>query len=388
MNAPIVSFNHVGKTFDVDGFCFLRRNRPEDLNFRFHTGTKDGIPVNLDVSGIKLRGRFYADLFLRGDPDGPALQGRVAIRDADVNYLGSSSSSGSGKSPEGFVDRINWHVDFTALDRVSYINPLVTVVLQPQSRIGFRNRMADSNFHITGRITAAHGALDYLSHQFKVESPTYLEFRKVTGGYAPWLTFKGSTAMRDEDQEQVTVYITYDGILSGDFKPSFHSEPMKTQAEVMALLGVQSSTPDADQAKTKQNVLSKSTDLLASIGLAPLSRMVRKGVGLDFFTIRTSVVRYFLERESLDSLDPKRQLNILRDTQFTFGKYLTSFLFLEYTLSLKEDPGMRGDLVPAHQVGLELSFSPFNLGYSLRQTEKSGYNDFEQNFEIRFRKRF
>ena len=379
-------------SFLLNGYCYLRKNNLEDLNFRFATGRDKGLPVTLDISGFKLKGKVFADLFLRGDPDGPDLQGRVAVRDADIQYMGGSSGSGSGSgsgSSESVADRIRWHVDFTVLDGVNYLNPLVTAVIKPQSRIGFRNRMADSNFRIQGKLDVSHGSLDYVSHQFKLEDPTYLEFKRAGSGYDAWLVFKGKTTVKDDNQESINIYISFTGSLSGEIKPTFYSEPSKTDQEIKKLLGIQISSTDTVDDGKSGNFLYKSTDLISSIGfLQPLSKEIRQRIGLDMLTIRTSVVRYLLERESLDSMDPKRQLSIWRDTQFTLGKYLTSFLFLEYTLMLKESTKTPGDLVSAHKVGVELSFSPFNLGYSLKQTQKSGYSDYEQSFEIRFRKRF
>jgi len=384
-----VSASVGGETFLLNGYCYLRRNRVEDLNFRFATGRNKGLPVALDVTGFQLKGRVFADLFLRGDPGGPTLQGRVALRDADIYYMGGTSGSSSGSSSEGLAEGINWHVDFTALDGVNYVNPLVIAVIKPQSRIGFRNRMMDNNFRIKGRLDVVHGSLDYVSHQFSIETPTYLEFKRVGSGSDAWLNFKGKAVVKDEHQENINIYILFFGSLSGKLEPTFYSEPGKTDQEIKTLLGIQLASSGATSDKNSASFLYKSTDLLSSIGiLQPLSKEIRQHVGLDLFTIRTSVVRYLLERESLNALDPRKQLSVWRDTQLTLGKYLTDFLFLEYTLMLRESIETPGELLPVHQVGVELSFNPFHFGYSLRQTQESWNSDYEQNVEIRFRKRF
>lgn len=361
----------------LHGGAYLRNDGLEDMDLRIRTDRKEGIRLNLASSSMRIAGKALTDLFFKGDMQRPLLQGRVAVKDMEFSYLPDGSPSG----PETFFDRINWDVEFTILDNVSYQNSLVTAWVKPQSSIRFRNRMADRDFQITGRVDVMRGSVDYINRQFRIEQPTYLDFKRRGEGFEPWLSFKGKTAMKDENLDSLTVYMTYNGPLSGSIKPVFYSEPSRTEKEIKLLLGLESQSDDNGQAAQQNNLLMQSSELLTLLGLRPVSQIIKKKLKLDLFSIRTPLVRNLLEGEAFNPA-------VFRDTQFSLGKYLTSFLFVEYTLTLKESSDRLGDLLPAHQLGLEFDLSFINLGYFLAPTEQSSYRDYEHSFQLRFRRRF
>jgi len=372
-------------SLSVRGKAFIRNGEVDDIDVRLQTDRKHGLDLDLVDPEIRSSGGALADLFITGNINAPHVQGRVALHDNEFFYMEDSAIP----SKENWIKRIRWNLEVAVLDGVSYVNQLVTAMIQPGSSLHLKNSIIDKDFLVSGRVTASRGTFDYINHEFRIEQPTYIEFRRTSFGLDPWLAFRGRLRLKDEELENVDIYLTFAGPLSTGINPVFSAEPERSQDEIRVLLGIeQPDTTSADGRRKNENIMLRSTELISLLGLKPLTKEIREWFGLDIFTIRTPIVRNILERESLDALDPKRQLSIFRDTQFSLGKYLTSFMFVEYTLVLKDDLQSFGDVLPTHQVGLELSFDFLNLGYLIKPTEKSGFGEYEQSIELRFRQRF
>ena len=376
--------NGKGKV-SIQGKVFVRNGELDEIDARLQTDREYGLDLNLNDPEIRSEGGVLADLFITGNINAPNVQGRIALHDNDFYYMEDSAIP----SKENWIKRIRWNMEVAVLDGVSYVNQLITAMLQPGSVLYLKNSIIDKDFLVSGRVVASRGSFDYINHEFRIEQPTYIEFKRTSFGLDPWLAFRGRLRLKDEELENVDIFLTFSGPLSLGINPVFSSEPERTQDEIRVLLGIeQPDVSGVDGRRKSENIMLRSTELISLLGLKPLTKEIREWFGLDIFTIRTPIVRNILERESLDALDPKRQLSIFRDTQFSLGKYLTSFMFVEYTLVLKDDIHNYGDVLPTHQIGLEFSFDFLNLGYLIKPTEKSGFGEYEQSIELRFRQRF
>lgn len=372
-------------SFLLEGHCYLRQARLEDFDLRLRTDKQKGLDFNINDKDLKIKGNVLADLFIKGDPAAPDVYGRIALKDNDIGYW---EDAPSGNQEPAYTQRINWNMEITALQGTKYINEFVRLGIKPQSRIRLQGRISDPDFLVSGRIDATWGVIDYLNHEFRLEGPNYLEFKRTRDGFDPRLNYKGKLRLRDDNNEDVTVYMAFSGSLKEGFKPVFSSDPYKPDDEIRALLGIERSQETVSDGQ-RTSVLLKSTDILAALGLRVfVTRNLRKFLGLDLFTIRTPVFRNLLERDSLDLLDPRRDLSIWRNTQFSLGLYLFDFIFIEYTLTLKESVEDLGRLIPAHQLALELSFDFLNFGYQLKPTEKSLFKEYEHSLNMRIRTAF
>jgi hypothetical protein len=261
-------------------------------------------------------------------------------------------------------------------------------VLQQGSGIALRNSILDRDFNVSGLCTASRGTFDYINYEFRIEQPTFLEFRKTARGVDPWLTFLGRLRLKDEDQEDLDIFLTFSGSLAEGINPVFYSEPERSQHEIRMLLGLDPGESQyLDGEGSAQNLLFRSADILSLIGLKPVEKEIRQFLGLDIFTIRTPIVRNILERESNMLSEEGKKLSIFRDTRFSLGKYLFSFMFVEYTMALKDsnDPVNPGNVIPTHEIGLEFTLGPFNLGYAYKPRDNSTEIEYEHGFEFRFR---
>jgi len=368
----------------ASGSSFFRKDNIEDLNVRFRTDRKEGVKVGFDAGDLKAKGKVFVDVVIKGSLSSPKIIGRLAVSDNDISYM-----EDSGPSKDSYVKHIDWHLDITAMTSVRYYYTIVNVVLKPGTGLKLRGRVWDPDFNVKGKIEIERGTFDYINHEFKIVSPTYLDFRKSPRVYDAVLNFKGKTVVKDVQGNNVNIYILYAGVLGiDDLKPKFYSEPSFSEDKIQQMLGVKLESDGGDN-KEQENIILESTDLISMLGLSTLvSKRVKSLLGLDVFTIRTSILRHLIEKDSLDNLDPEREMSVLRGTEFTIGKYLTSFIFIEYTLSLQSAANIVSELIPTHKIGIDFSFNLLNVGYKFKSTEESDFSDYEHSIEVNFRKKF
>ncbi len=310
-------------SLSVAGSAFLRKGRVEDLDLRLLTDMARGLSIDLDAGDLKSRGGVRADVFIKGDPNSPEISGRISVHDNNFTYMEDSGPS----NPDLFTKRIHWNLEVTALERVNYVYNLINALVKPQSRIMLRNRINDYNFSIEGRLDVSRGIFDYLNQEYRIQSPTYVEFRPKGHGFDAILNFRGSMKIRDAEGEDVTVYLGYSGPID-QISPVYSSDPPMSQDELMMLVGVENISDESLEERLQQSLIGRSTELFTLLGLRYVTSDVRRALGLDMLSIRSPVFRYLYERESMDTLDPKRRLSVWRDTEFSMGKYLTDFMFV------------------------------------------------------------
>jgi len=372
------------------GQAVVRNGALEDIDARLRTDRKHGIDVDIDTENLKTSGEVLADLFISGSIEAPQVQGRLALHDNEFYYMKSSNERDPDR--ERIVNRVRWGLEIAALGGVRYVHPLVTAILQPGSGIMLRNSIIDGDLNVSGTVTATRGTIDYINHEFRVEPPTYIEFRNTVRGVDPWLTFQGRLRLKDEDYEDIDILLTFDGSLAGGINPVFSSEPARSQHEIRALLGLEQAEQRYMESgdRAQESLISRSADVATSLVLNPLSREIRQFLGLDIFTLRTPLVKNFFENEMQLIPDKGNKLSIFRDFGVSAGKYITSFMFVEYSLILKDsnDPVRVGKLTDTHQIGLEFTYEGFNLGYAYKPSESSSKLEYEHGIEARFRARF
>jgi hypothetical protein len=137
-----------------------------------------------------------------------------------------------------------------------------------------------------------------------------------------------------------------------DFTPTFESDPPRTDAEIVALLGGPLQTQIAESGLAGSAVM-VSSDLISHFGiLRPFEQSVRDLLRLDLFSIRTQMVQNVVLDKVLGAGDeaalsqqgqePVQQDPLGRyfdNTTITLGKYIGTDLFLETMVRISERPG-------------------------------------------------
>jgi hypothetical protein len=374
----------------ISGQAVARNKTLEDIDVRVRTDRKAGININIDGDNLKTSGGLLADLFISGNLDAPVVQGRVALQNNEFYFM--SDGDRDSRDDDRFLNRIQWNLEVNALNDVRFVHPFVTALLQSGSGIVLQNSIGDPNFDVSGSATASRGMIDYINHEFRIEQPTFIEFRRTGRGVEPWLTFRGRLRIRDEDFENIDIYISFEGSLVGGLNPVFSSEPSRSEREIHALLGLeQTDVRYYDGARQQDDLLYRSADVISLSFLNPLSKEIRQLFGLDIVTIRTPFMRNFLERERGDQMfDDGINRSLFRGTRFSVGKYITDFAFLEGTVLLREslEPVNPTKLIPALQIGFEVTHKSANFGVALKPVETNIELEYECAFEIRIRGRF
>ncbi len=122
------------------------------------------------------------------------------------------------------------------------------------------------------------------------------------------------------------------------FSPRFSSDPPRTDAEILAMIGA----PFVNQAESQGIGMAAflySDVLSQNLILRPFEQKVRQTLNLDMFSIRTQIIQNLAAQKVLGTA-----LNPLDNTSVSIGKYLGNDLFLEMLVRLHpaSDPGGGG----------------------------------------------
>jgi hypothetical protein len=211
-----------------------------------------------------------------------------------------------------------------------------------------------------------------------------IQFNENLDYFDPRISVRSEIRERDENNEEVKIYLIVENNKLSEFSPRFASEPNKSDIEIIALLG----GPILEQIDQKSGIgaaVVLSTDILSHFGiLKPFEQSIRDALGLDLFSIRTQVIQNMiigniqgteLGRILLGSGQasspgaPTSLEGYLDNTTITFGKYIGNDLFLEMLLRLKE--GGNWGLQSEMFISLEWPTPFFDLEWVLSPTGNS-----------------
>ena len=173
------------------------------------------------------------------------------------------------------------------------------------------------------------------------------------------------------DGERVDIYLVLNNSSLSNISPTFESIPQLTQEEIMSILG-SSILPSMAYGETSlgsiASLLTGGVDVLNRAGIintssyTDVSDVVRQSLGLDMFSMRTSMVENFI----LDAIfmNPSYTFSpiatYLNNTSMYFGKYIGSDFYLQAMISLEAieaaynpNPFLASDLSLDFELSLE-----------------------------------
>jgi hypothetical protein len=129
------------------------------------------------------------------------------------------------------------------------------------------------------------------------------------------------------------IYLIVDESPLSRFTPRFESEPAMSTAEIIAMLGGNVIESFGVDEFDFRNALFLTTDLFTQFTLMKnIEDSLKKNLGLDLLSIRSSFISNILEDKLLAAADGNSQdnfANYLDNTTLFLGKYFTDDIFLQ-----------------------------------------------------------
>ena len=230
---------------------------------------------------------------------------------------------------------------------------------------------------LTGDVELISGDVFYFSRNFYIKSGK-ISFNEHTPQIDPRITIEAEIRERDQNNEEVKIYLIVNNKKLSEFEPDFRSEPAKSYLEITALLGAPIQQQFSENAGLSALLLS--SDIVSQFGLIrPIEKKIRDTFNLDLFSIRTQIIQSVLfrrlieeDRESFSGgEDPFG--DYLNNTTITIGKYLGEDIFLEALINLKREQNQ--EISTELYLSIEFPTPFFDLEWELSPKFNNNNND-------------
>lgn len=407
---PIVSRN-TGQ-FVLDGFFDIRDKAIENIDLKFFADplaeNNSGMLVwKLNVPFITFNGRTIIDhISISGPANELLLSSRLTTENVNMRLeLGDVLSEGSPNdiqfSPFAeLLESLNIDIDFTLGKGTRFLNQLFDLYFEPDKLIKIQGNVGDNTVAVQGDMDIIRGTINYLNKELKIDKGN-LAFSGEPGDVFPMLRVSAMSSERDAQNNQIDIYVDFDGKLPNLELANISSVPSRSRSELFGLLGL-GSVQARDAASVRVN---DSGNIVASgVGVAenafftsPLSRRIRQVVPIDNLQVKTDVLGNLTRSFALGQ--PATGISVFHGSELELGQYLPSIsgLQLKYNLRFESPENSSLDtsqiLNQIHKIGLGWDYpvrnvGQFGLGVNAAVNAKQEGTETEAIFEGSFRRRF
>jgi hypothetical protein len=382
-----LSFNipgfKAGETeLSVDGLLIFSHWVPKSYDLHFICEDRKGLHIVNDFGPVMADGYVRGSAHVMGDPGGTRVEGNLQINYCRVT-IGQEQTEEKEEESGLYVEMVlemGKRVEFL-WPSVSF--PIIRTYAEKTSELYISYNSDTEETILLGDVDLQGGEVFYFDRSFYLKEGM-IQFNENLDYFDPRISVRSEIRERDENNEEVKIYLIVENNKLSEFSPRFASEPNKSDIEIIALLG----GPILEQIDQKSGIgaaVVLSTDILSHFGiLKPFEQSIRDALGLDLFSIRTQVIQNMiigniqgteLGRILLGSGQasspgaPTSLEGYLDNTTITFGKYIGNDLFLEMLLRLKE--GGNWGLQSEMFISLEWPTPFFDLEWVLSPTGNS-----------------
>jgi hypothetical protein len=221
---------------------------------------------------------------------------------------------------------------------------------------------------IVGDVALRGGEVFYFDRSFYFKEGE-IRFNETFDTFDPRVSMRAEIRERDENDEEIKIFLIVEDERLSKFSPRFVSEPSRSDVEIIALLG----GPIQDQLEESgfgYSALLLSSDIVSQFGiLRPFEQSVRATLGLDLFSVRTQVIQNVIfdrllgVEEASAVQQPGSPVNYFDNTTIALGKYIGNDLFLE--MLIRFYGGGETGLLTDFLVSLEWPTPLFNLVWTI-----------------------
>ena len=323
--------------------------------------------------------------------------------DLDKNYLSGDLNLYNAMLSIGMDELPHWwgpsrfqvrdEFDVTLMENCSFVlplsdQPIVRAYFEDGTRFHFLYDSQLREREFNGTLSFRSGEIYYFQKNFFITDgsivfpPAGSEMSNLR------MNFRARLRSYSSEGEKVDIYLVLNNATMDNFSPTFESSPQMTTEEIMSILGgsiLPSSAYGGTNLASVASILTSGVDVLNRMGLintssyADLGSIVRDSLGIDIFSMRTSILENFL----IDTIFSNSGMNFsplatyLNNTSIYMGKYIADDLYLQAMLYLQaidsvynESAFMTDDLSLDLEISLEWenplgTFTLFTTPYNL-----------------------
>lgn len=299
------------------------------------------MPLLLSDMNMNIRSNVTGHIILNLVDGNLGLGGDITVSDLDLSL----------KLPEGipewyFTDMpmMNVDIEITTGKNCAFFYPeeddaFLNFTLTEGETLSIYYNNTEDIIRMNGDLPFKTGRIYYFQNDFYITDGSLRITKPLIGGSGVELNLNLTARLRqyDSDGRQVDIYLILQNASFDNFVPRFESSPVMSDAEIMQMLG-QSIIQDTTSGITLYSLASVATaaaDAFSTLGIInqnnryKLSSSIRQALGLDMFTLRSSILENLVISYLPGSSTDNRNLvaAYLNGTSVFAGKYFLNGLF-------------------------------------------------------------
>ncbi len=214
--------------------------------------------------------------------------------------------------------------------------PILKAYAEGGSHLLFNSDSVKGVFSLKGSVGVKGGEIFYFRRNFYLQDGI-LVFNENQDRFDPSLDARAVIREVDKNGELVKIYLIADKTSLLNFSPRFESDPLRTNQEIVTMLGSNLFNSDESEVLLEDAILLTS-DVVSQFGFFQgLEDSVKTNLGLDVFSLRSQIVpNLILERflPSETEINDTSFARYLDNTTLFIGKYLGRDLFLQSVIQM------------------------------------------------------
>ncbi len=373
----------------------ISRLRFTTLDANLKSSGKRGLPFDMTFPIIHAKGEANVDLNFQMDfPRDLEVKGDFEANNAEVEIVLSSvqkqfsantfsfftRESEKSESPVDVVAEMNFKIG----QKVQCMfNPLIRGVVTPGTEVSFFIDTVAGDYAVNGDISLRGGEIAWVNRNFYMKEGKVILNESDDKNFDPRLTVFAETRERDDDGNIVTISLTARNQFFSMFNPIFTATPMKSEKEILQLLG-QIVTSDSDSLATI--AVAGGDYLVQTTVMRKIENTLRELTNFDIFSIRTNVLQNSVKlRMNRNSTSKHAALgNFIDNSSVYVGKYFGSSLYVDTLLHWSYDDTKDNDgksvrgIVFQPEFGLEMASPYVNIRLGIAPNIESIQNGFQR----------
>lgn len=371
LQATGVSLSGKEGSVTADAVAEFDRWVPSSIHLLVHTLPNKPVRVDTENQYFKAKGFGSCNLdmtFTRTENivSGDVYFERGAFAIVFSGFLNSDRGEIVYRSRDSLVD-LRLHVGKKVEFRWPSDNfPVLRALIQADNPLAINIDTAHDSFQVKGDAILRGGEIYYIKRSFYLRSGN-ISFNENQDIFAPIISMRAEIRERDADGEPVRIVLSVNKQPLTTFVPVLTSEPVKSDSELMAILG-QAASGDASRDTILQSAAVSASDIFTRMSLfRTAENQIRDFMHLDIFSIRTLLLQNAIIGSSMQGKTDRKMTvgNYFDNTTVYMGKYLGSAIYADALLHFSYyDPKTEQKTASGQAVYGNLLFQP-ELGFEV-----------------------
>ncbi len=249
-----------------------------------------------------------------------------------------------------------------------FTNPILSVTVDKNQSFNYKFDSVKKSYSLDGKINILQGEIFYFQKNFYINSGTLaLEMNNATGQIEPIISLEATLREIDSQREPVDIILSLRNNTLNNISPNFSSIPVKSQQEIMSILGQSFSPISTEPTSSVASIATAATSVFSTLGYidtggaGSLNKTIASTLNLDFFSLKSNIVENillgtFIEDPRYASFSPLARY--LNNTTIYMGKELTPNSKIQVMINLlaSNDTNTRSFLSKDLSLDFEMSY--------------------------------